>query len=301
MRSQRIRRAFKGLILSLFVFLIAAEARANLTTIDTESLASEVSLITTAEGAKNSLSFGGYVYASPTSTQIVEASATATPTSLMDYLYGAGHFTQVDDLYDQLWRHGPGGSSSIILEARYAGFHQNQLGVDPFPQSSISQLTQQFSRLASITGTGLNARFTSINNTYAHVLSNNQIEIFRTDTTITSSLHGGTVRTTYKGLEDPFSWLIKAPEATPNIWSTLVSQNVDQIDHAVTFRVNRNGQTHYVVAFEDMRSGGADLDYNDVVFEVSSTPIAPEPSSLMIAGLGALGLLGYWKLRRGGQ
>ena len=39
-------------------------------------------------------------------------------------------------------------------------------------------------------------------------------------------------------------------------------------------------------------------DYNDVVFEVSSMPSVPEPTSLLIAGLGALGMVGSRFCRR---
>ena len=239
-------------------------------------------------GASSSLGFGGYVYKSATDRHIVAASSTHTPYSLMDALYGVGNFTRVNDLYDQLWRHSAGGSSSIVLESRYAGF-QNQLGVDPFPQSSIGKLTQEFTRLATVSGSAMNAQFTNINTTYAHILSGSQIEIFRTDTTITTQRGQQIIKTSYKGLGDPFTWLIKTPESTPKIWSSLLGQNVDHMDHSVTFRVNRNGQTRYVVAFEDLRNGGSDYDYNDVVFEVSSIPSVPEPTSLMIAGLGGAG------------
>ncbi|RJP28776.1 MAG: DUF4114 domain-containing protein [Candidatus Omnitrophota bacterium] len=47
----------------------------------------------------------------------------------------------------------------------------------------------------------------------------------------------------------------------------------------------------FLIGFED-RSAGADWDYNDFVFETYNIFATPEPTSMLLLGMGALGLLG---------
>jgi hypothetical protein len=140
-----------------------------------------------------------------------------------------------------------------------------------------------------VIGTGFSAKFSSVNANFARLDSANEIEIFRAGTTIQGKA--------YQGLPDPFAWLLRTtvtgPHQTSDIWSTLVSQNSDGLDHVVTYKVGSGTHSRYVLAFEDQRGGGG-FAYNDVIFEVSSIPLhAPEPSSLVISGVSILGLIGF--------
>ena len=139
----------------------------------------------------------------------------------------------MSDQLDQLWSHGANGTSSITLELRYAGL-QYQLGIDPFPQATASTLARQFTPLATVIGTGFTAKFSSVDASFARVLSADEIQIYRTRTTINGK--------TYQSLPDPFAWLLKTttvtgPHQTSDIWSTLVTQNSDGLDHVVTYKV----------------------------------------------------------------
>ena len=102
---------------------------------------------------------------------------------LLDVLYGRGNYTRVSDQLDQLWSHGANGTSSITLDLRYAGL-QYQLGIDPYPQATASTLAKEFTPLATVIGTGFSAKFSSVDASFAHVLSADEIQIFRTGTTI---------------------------------------------------------------------------------------------------------------------
>ena len=212
---------------------------------------------------------------SATDLAIVKDTVISAPMGLLDLLYGRGNYTRVSDQLDQLWSHGANGTSSITLDLRYAGL-QYQLGIDPFPQATASTLAKQFTPLATVIGTGFSAKFSSIDASFAHVLSADELQIYRTRTTINGK--------TYQGLPDPFAWLLKTtvtgPHQTSDIWSTLVTQNSDGLDHVVTYKVGSGSKTRYVLAFEDQRGGG-DFAYNDVIFEVSiashSTPRTVEP------------------------
>ena len=281
--------ALKQAVLPMIGFLAAFSAcrvEAGLTPISVATGAGEVSLITPQEGAVGSTAFnlGGNVYNSPTDSSIVKNSTTTTPTGLLDELYGRGNYSRVSDQADQLWTHGADGTSSVTLKLRYAGL-QYQLGIDPNPQATASTLAKDFTPLATVIGIGFGARFSSINSSFAQVVSTDEIKIFRTGSTIEGK--------SYQGLPDPFAWLLKAPVAgshqTSDIWSTLVSQNSDGLDHVVTYKVGSGAQTRYVLAFDDQRGGG-DCAYNDAIFEVTSSLLpAPEPSTLVIGGVSLIG------------
>lgn len=55
--------------------------------------------------------------------------------------------------------------------------------------------------------------------------------------------------------------------------------------------LNTPNPNKYLVGFED-KSVGADWDYNDFVFETSNIFATPEPASMLLLGVGILGLFG---------
>lgn len=68
--------------------------------------------------------------------------------------------------------------------------------------------------------------------------------------------------------------------------------NPNGADHVITYSyVNDQDQTVYLLFFEDIQIAHSDTDYNDLVLEVTSVAVAPEPTSLALLGLGGLAML----------
>ena len=87
------------------------------------------------------------------------------------------------------------------------------------------------------------------------------------------------------------------------IWSSSAGDNIDFMDHMVTW-VDAHDPHNYVVAFEDLALPGGDGDYNDIVLELRNVldgpqAAVPEPGSLLLTGLG-LAALGWFRRSQGG-
>jgi hypothetical protein len=92
-----------------------------------------------------------------------------------------------------------------------------------------------------------------------------------------------------------FRLAIRTPE--DQIWSSLAGENIDLLDHMVTW-VDDNDPYHYFVAFEDLPFPGSDGDFNDLVLELHNVLDAPvpEPVTLSLLGVGLATLI--WSRRR---
>lgn len=219
---------------------------------------------------------------------------TAEGTSVLNTLYGAGNYSRVSDSSDNIWSVAP--TATLNASVKFAGDTSN-FGVFQNPN------TLAFTPLAGVSGSGYGATFVSIGSPYANVSGG----------ILTVSGPGGPNPPT--PLSSPLALGINNT-TTGNFFSSNMAVNtvdsggpgVNPMDHMVTFFVtNSNGTvkgfTGYVVAFEDLTfAQGSDRDFNDLVVQIDSglTPAVPEPSTFAIAGLGALGLIGYGLRRRKG-
>lgn len=78
------------------------------------------------------------------------------------------------------------------------------------------------------------------------------------------------------------------PSGAP-LWSSRQSDNSDGgLDHMVAWKIIGTG--NFVLAWEDL-AGLGDKDYNDLVVEVrGAAPATPEPGTLLLVGMGLMGI-----------
>jgi hypothetical protein len=84
-------------------------------------------------------------------------------------------------------------------------------------------------------------------------------------------------------------------------WSSRRTENVDLMDHMVTYAITGGTEMgDFVVAFEDKPERTWDQDYNDLVVQIHVNPI-PEPATVTLLGMGlfSAGLLGGLRRRKG--
>jgi hypothetical protein len=215
---------------------------------------------------------------------------------ILDTLYGLGNLTRVDDFganinglgLDQIWGF-IGASADILVQAKYAGDTNDFGGLNGPGYNTFTQLGT-ISSTAPGGANGFLVEFTNVNTAFADVVSADTIRIYGPGNTPPPS-----------PFSDPLALGISNGTG---VFSSVQGVNAPspggRTDHMVTYKITGNitGKGNYVIAFEDRTEG--DYDYNDAVLEISGLQPVPEPSTFAIAGLGALGLIGYGIRRRRG-
>jgi len=112
--------------------------------------------------------------------------------------------------------------------------------------------------------------------------------------------------TLYNGFGSEFGFYIKGPGGT---YFTLDTDNEFDQAQALIYQGNDvdkltiGGVTglfsssHWIFAFEDLLYSGSDKDFNDAVFLVESISPVPEPATMLLLGMGLIGLAGLGRKR----
>jgi hypothetical protein len=265
-----------AILAAALLLRLTTQAQASLTPVYMTPNSNEASLILPSEGAANS---SGYDYKSSASGDFtLGAYGAGSNLGILDKFYPGQTLVRVDDENDQTWPF-TGVTAAIKIEVKYAGDY-SYIGVSA---SDGSQQVDIFGPKAPgvLPGIVLNPSLP----TGIATLSGNVVTLYNNGSS---------------DVTNPFDWT-GHDTTTGTYWNSNPSFNSDGMDHFVTWQITTGPDAgSYVIAYEDRTKATSDKDYNDLVFQVSLAAPAPEPSTLAIAGLGGLALIGYSIRRRRG-
>lgn len=181
-------------------------------------------------------------------------SGSAPGAGIMEYVYGVGNFTRVNDAGDIQWAGSPGGAT---FDAIYAGASQ-ALYTAALAGTPISS---EILGGGGYTGNNPPSRSSS---TVSYIPAS-QPFLFLDEANGNYAYSAPAVST--GGVDRMVTFAVTGYLATPG--------------DVGSFTLFSDGTTHYVIAFED----GTDNDYNDLVVEVSGVAPVPEASTVIAGAL----------------
>lgn len=185
---------------------------------------------------------------------------------IMEYLYGTGNFTRLDDSFEQIWMDGTG---PISINAKYAGNTQ-QLGWRNLGNGVETNIGAPIAANLFPTHSGPSSTVTigpGVN--FAWFIDTNGSE----NRYSLQSLN-------FAGADQMVTFLVAGYLATPGDASSYTLYDAPR----------------YVLGFEDIRYADSDKDFNDLVVEVGVGHPIPAPGAAL---LGVLGLsIAGWAKRR---
>ena len=183
----------------------------------------------------------------------------ASLSSIMDGYYGAGNYTRVNDAIDQLWL--TNGTATVTSKMNSSS-HWLGYSLDEGDPGAIT--TDPV----------------------------NPVWLYDAENGTTLNQIGESDEFSASG-SDKFVWVLGNGTwyySTPWVHEGAEYAPDEGMDHMVTFKVDSLADT-YVIAWEN---GGGDMDYQDMIYEVSGVTIGaqsvPEPASVLLLSMGVFAL-----------